>query len=79
LWPTTRQHWRAWLEEHHATKQEIWLIYAKKKSTLRGITYSEAVEEALCFDGLVSGSPSRPSRFALFRRLNGTNSTPGTF
>lgn len=49
FWPTTRQHWRAWLEEHHATKQAIWLIYAKKTSALPGITYSEAVEEALCF------------------------------
>lgn len=49
FWPTTRQHWRAWLEEHHATKQAIWLIYAKKTSALPGITYAQAVEEALCF------------------------------
>jgi len=49
FWPATRQHWRAWLEEHHDTKQAIWLIYSKKTSDLPGITYSEAVEEALCF------------------------------
>lgn len=49
FWPTTRQQWRAWLEQHHATKQAIWLIYAKKASALPGITYAEAVEEALCF------------------------------
>lgn len=49
FWPSTRQHWRAWLEEHHATKPAIWVIYARKKSALPGITYVEAVEEALCF------------------------------
>ncbi|QKZ15837.1 YdeI/OmpD-associated family protein [Spirosoma sp. KUDC1026] len=47
--PTNRQQWREWLNEHHATKQFIWLVYHKKNSAVTGITYSEAVEEALCF------------------------------
>ncbi|GAB3752481.1 YdeI/OmpD-associated family protein [Spirosoma pomorum] len=47
--PTNRQQWREWLTEHHTTKQSIWLIYHKKNSSVTGITYSEAVEEALCF------------------------------
>lgn len=47
--PTSRQHWREWLQAHHDQKQSIWLIYHKKNSTSQGITYSDAVDEALCF------------------------------
>jgi uncharacterized protein YdeI (YjbR/CyaY-like superfamily) len=51
-----REEWRAWLEKHHATEREAWLIHAKKKAAQRSVTYEEAVEEALCFgwiDGLL--------------------------
>lgn len=47
--PTNRQHWREWLQEHHAEKQSVWLIYPKRKSGIPGITWREAVDEALCF------------------------------
>lgn len=47
--PTNQQHWRAWLEAHHADKQFVWLIYHKKKSGNSTVTWSEAVDEALCF------------------------------
>lgn len=47
--PTSRQQWREWLHEHHDKKQSVWLIYHKKNSATTGITYSDAVEEALCF------------------------------
>lgn len=47
--PTDRAHWRAWLQEHHADKQSVWLIYHKKKSATPTLTWSEAVDEALCF------------------------------
>ncbi|RIV17920.1 hypothetical protein DYU11_29865 [Fibrisoma montanum] len=47
--PTSRQHWRAWLQEHHQTAQAVWLIYPKKKAPTVGVNYAEAVEEALCF------------------------------
>ena len=46
---------RAWLEKSHATASEIWVTYYKKSSGKRGLTYQEAVDEALCFgwiDGL---------------------------
>jgi len=48
--------WRAWLEEHHATEQEAWLLHDKKKAARTTLTYEQAVEEALCFgwiDGLL--------------------------
>lgn len=49
FFPTNRQQWRDWLAEHHGKQLSIWLLYPKKKSGLPGITYDEAVEEALCF------------------------------
>lgn len=47
--PANRAHWRAWLQEHHADQQSVWLVYHKKKSAIPTLTWSEAVDEALCF------------------------------
>jgi uncharacterized protein YdeI (YjbR/CyaY-like superfamily) len=41
--------WRAWLERNHAREKEICLIYYKKASGKKSVTYEEALEEALCF------------------------------
>ena len=41
--------WRAWLAENHAISQGLWLKIAKKGSAQAGVTYAEAVEEALCY------------------------------
>lgn len=54
--PTNRQEWRAWLQEHHAEKQSVWLIYHKKRSATPTISWSEAVDEALCFGWIDSQS-----------------------
>jgi uncharacterized protein YdeI (YjbR/CyaY-like superfamily) len=40
---------RAWLEEHHATASELWVGCYKKASGRRSLTWSELVDEALCF------------------------------
>jgi uncharacterized protein YdeI (YjbR/CyaY-like superfamily) len=45
----SRAEWRSWLERHHATEPEIWLVYAKKHSGKPTVRYAEAVEEAICF------------------------------
>jgi len=47
--PTSRADWRAWLQENHQVKQSVWLIYYKKNSNTPTLTYSDAVDEALCF------------------------------
>lgn len=47
--PEHLEDWRQWLLEHAATEQEIWLVFYKASSEIPGITYEEAVEEALCF------------------------------
>ncbi len=44
-----RNAWRGWLQKHHETESEVWLIFFKKHTSNRGITYIEALEEALCF------------------------------
>jgi uncharacterized protein YdeI (YjbR/CyaY-like superfamily) len=47
--PASRQEWRDWLQANHASRQSIWLIYYKKQSGKQSLTWSEAVDEALCF------------------------------
>jgi uncharacterized protein YdeI (YjbR/CyaY-like superfamily) len=46
--------WRAWLQAHHAGESELWLAIYKKGSGKAGITYEQAVEEALCY-GWIDG------------------------
>ena len=50
----SQQAWEAWLEEHHADTQGVWLKFAKKATGIRSVTYAEAVESALCF-GWIDG------------------------
>ncbi len=49
VYATTRQEWREWLCENHAKKQGVWLIQYKKNTGKPTLTWSEAVDEALCF------------------------------
>jgi len=44
-----RAAWRAWLDRNHAAAAEIWLVYYKKVSGKKSVTYEEALQEALCF------------------------------
>jgi uncharacterized protein YdeI (YjbR/CyaY-like superfamily) len=45
----TAKAWRRWLEAHHTSEPEIWLVYHSKASGLPSIPYNDAVDEALCF------------------------------
>ena len=45
----TRQAWRAWLVEHHASEIEVWLVFHKSHTGEPNVPYDEAVQEALCF------------------------------
>ena len=58
FYPKNRQEWRAWLEENHDKKQNIWLIYYKQKSKIPTVSYSDAVDEALCFGWIDSKAKS---------------------
>lgn len=52
-----RTAWRTWLQSHHASVTELW-VTLYKKHVARGLTYPEAVEEALCF-GWIDGQLRR--------------------
>ena len=50
----TPAEWRAWLEAHHATEAEVEVGFRRKASGLPSMTWSQAVDEALCF-GWIDG------------------------
>lgn len=56
--PVTRIAWRAWLSDHAADTQGVWLVSWRKHTGRPAMTYSEAVEEALCF-GWVDSKPAK--------------------
>jgi uncharacterized protein YdeI (YjbR/CyaY-like superfamily) len=45
---STTDELREWFDAHHATADELWLGYHKKRTGRPTITWSEAVDEALC-------------------------------
>jgi uncharacterized protein YdeI (YjbR/CyaY-like superfamily) len=47
--PNDRKEWRTWLELNHNNKEAVWLIFYKKKSPKYNLSWSESVDEALCF------------------------------
>jgi uncharacterized protein YdeI (YjbR/CyaY-like superfamily) len=50
---------RDWLETHHSGAAELWAGFHKRASGIGGLTYAEALDEALCFgwiDGLRRGA-----------------------
>jgi uncharacterized protein YdeI (YjbR/CyaY-like superfamily) len=49
FYPENRSQWRKWLQKHHDKEQSVWLICYKKVSGIPTISWSEAVDEALCF------------------------------
>ncbi|MEP7195430.1 MAG: YdeI/OmpD-associated family protein [Saprospiraceae bacterium] len=48
-YPQTKQHWRKWLDKNHVQKASVWLILYKQKVGKPTITWSDAVDEALCY------------------------------
>ena len=49
LYVTKRAEWRKWLEEHHGSENEIWLVYYRKETGKPRISYEDALNEALAF------------------------------
>lgn len=49
FYPSSRQKWREWLKKNHRIKQSVWLVCYKKKTNVPTISWSDAVDEALCF------------------------------
>ena len=45
----SRSEWRRWLQRNHSREREVWLVFHKRSSGDAGISYEDAIEEALCF------------------------------
>ena len=57
--------WRGWLEEHHDSQSEVWLVFHKVHTGVPSISYQDALDEALCYgwvDSLIKRLDER--RFA---------------
>jgi uncharacterized protein YdeI (YjbR/CyaY-like superfamily) len=55
---STPDEFRAWLEAHHDSESELWVGYHRKATGKPSMTWSEAVDEALCF-GWIDGKRQR--------------------
>ena len=47
--PKSRAEWREWLAKNHTSEQSVWLVYFRTSTKINSLTWSEAVDEALCF------------------------------
>ncbi|MBQ4915474.1 YdeI/OmpD-associated family protein [Maribacter sp. MMG018] len=48
-YPKNQTDWRNWLKKNHRLKQSVWLIFYKSSTKVASISWSDAVDEALCF------------------------------
>jgi uncharacterized protein YdeI (YjbR/CyaY-like superfamily) len=76
FYPASRKAWRNWLKKNHVKKPSVWLIFYKKGSDVSTLSWSDAVEEALCFGWVDSKrKPIDHEKFIQFfskRKANGT-------
>ena len=49
FYPKSQSTWRKWLEKNHRSKQAVWLVFHNKISGKKSISWSDAVDVALCF------------------------------
>lgn len=49
FYPKSLAAWRKWLEKNHESASAVWLVFYKKSSGKPSITWSEAVDVALCY------------------------------
>lgn len=63
-----RREWRKWLQENFEARSEIWLVFPSVKTDEKGISYNDAVEEALCF-GWIDGRTNKLDDLHLLRRF----------
>ena len=60
--------WEAWLEANHADAPGIWLQIAKKASGMPTVTYSEALDTALCL-GWIDGQKASSDETYFLQRF----------
>lgn len=62
-----REKWREWLSGHFEKVPEVWLVFPVKESGEEGISYNDAVEEALCFGWIDSTAGTLDAKHQLRR------------
>jgi uncharacterized protein YdeI (YjbR/CyaY-like superfamily) len=60
--------WDAWSEENHRKSTGLWLPVAKKGSSLRSVSYQEALDVALCY-GWIDGRKRPESEQSWLQRF----------
>ena len=63
----SRAEWRQWLAQHFESESEIWFVFPTLKSGEEGVSYNDAVEEALCFGWIDGVAGTLDSTHALRR------------
>ncbi len=58
---------RAWLEQHHATSDQLWVGYYKKATNRPSVSWEETVDEALCFGWIDGIRKSRDAESYMIR------------
>lgn len=48
-YPISQKAWRKWLQVNHNSQQSVWLVFYNKASSKPTISWTDAVDEALCF------------------------------
>jgi len=74
LYVKDRGSWRNWLSKHHGRENEIWLVYPRKCTGIKRISYNDAVEEALCF-GWIDSTVKRVDDEKFAQRFSPRKST----
>lgn len=62
-----RQQWRAWLQAHFETAQEVWFVLPLQAAGEESLSYNNAVEEALCFGWIDSTNRKLDERHCIRR------------
>jgi len=68
FYTSERSKWRNYLADHFETSDEIWFVFPTKESGETGLSYNDAVEEALCF-GWIDSTNRRLDDLHCIRRF----------
>jgi len=72
--------WRTWLEKHHISHDEVWLVFFKGQKAKSHVRYDEALDEALCFgwiDNLVKRIDEEMYALRFVKRNEKSKWSPG--
>jgi uncharacterized protein YdeI (YjbR/CyaY-like superfamily) len=64
----SQREWEEWLETHHGTAKGLWLKMAKKGAGVDSVSYTDAVETALCY-GWIDGQKAPQDQLFWLQRF----------